>query len=116
VDDHDPGRRIDDLFNLVCDPAVPVVAWVRVWGYRGKLEVTRFDGHPRSGGFGPDHGQEEAAASLFCFRWRWQDQPADRDRCNDPVVKPVVKLVVRPRRSASMRVTGATQTMAPPPR
>ena len=32
----DPGRRFDDLFNLVCDPAVLVVAWRRVWGNRGK--------------------------------------------------------------------------------
>jgi RNA-directed DNA polymerase len=26
----DPGRRFDDLFNLVVDPAVLVVAWARV--------------------------------------------------------------------------------------
>ena len=32
----DPGRRFDDLFNLVCDPAVLVVAWARVRGNRGK--------------------------------------------------------------------------------
>ena len=32
----DPGRRFDDLFNLVCDPAVLVVAWDRVRGNRGK--------------------------------------------------------------------------------
>ena len=32
----DPGRRFDDLFNLVCDPAVLVVAWRRVRGNRGK--------------------------------------------------------------------------------
>jgi RNA-directed DNA polymerase len=32
----DPGRRFDDLFNLVADPAVLVVAWARVRGNRGK--------------------------------------------------------------------------------
>src|SRR3954454_12222219 len=32
----DPDRRFDDLFNLVCDPAVLVVAWARVRGNKGK--------------------------------------------------------------------------------
>ena len=32
----DPARRFDDLFNLVYDPAVLVVAWRRVRGNRGK--------------------------------------------------------------------------------
>jgi RNA-directed DNA polymerase len=32
----DPDRRFDDLLNLVCDPAVLVVAWARVRGNRGK--------------------------------------------------------------------------------
>jgi RNA-directed DNA polymerase len=32
----DPGRRFDDLWNLVCDPAVLVVAWRRVRGNRGR--------------------------------------------------------------------------------
>jgi RNA-directed DNA polymerase len=31
----DPGRRFDDLFNLVCDPALLLVAWDRVRGNRG---------------------------------------------------------------------------------
>ena len=30
----DPGRRFDDLFNLVADPAFLVVAWDRVRGNR----------------------------------------------------------------------------------
>jgi RNA-directed DNA polymerase len=30
-----PGRRFDDLFNLVCDPAFLLVAWWRVRGNRG---------------------------------------------------------------------------------
>ena len=32
----DPDRRFDDLFNLVYDPAVLVVAWARVRGNRGQ--------------------------------------------------------------------------------
>jgi RNA-directed DNA polymerase len=31
----DPGRRFDDLFNLVVDPAFLVVAWSRVRGNKG---------------------------------------------------------------------------------
>ncbi len=31
----DPGRRFDDLFNLVCDPAFLAVAWKRVRGNKG---------------------------------------------------------------------------------
>ena len=31
----DPGRRFDDLYNLVCDPAFLVVAWQRVAGNAG---------------------------------------------------------------------------------
>jgi RNA-directed DNA polymerase len=31
----DPGRRFDDLYNLVCDPAFLMVAWERVAGNTG---------------------------------------------------------------------------------
>lgn len=31
----DSGRRFDDLYNLVCDPAFLVVAWKRVAGNVG---------------------------------------------------------------------------------
>ncbi len=31
----DPGRRFDDLYNLVCDPAFLVLAWQRVAGNAG---------------------------------------------------------------------------------
>ena len=31
----DPGRRFDDLFNFVCDPATLVVAFERVAGNQG---------------------------------------------------------------------------------
>ena len=33
----DPGRRFDDLFNLVCDPATLMMAFVRVAGNRGAM-------------------------------------------------------------------------------
>jgi RNA-directed DNA polymerase len=32
---NDPGRRFDDLFNLVCDPAFLLVGWRRVKGNKG---------------------------------------------------------------------------------
>ena len=31
----DPARRFDDLFNLVCDPALLLVGWRRVRGNKG---------------------------------------------------------------------------------
>ena len=31
----DPGRRFDDLYNLVCDPAFLQIAWERVAGNSG---------------------------------------------------------------------------------
>ncbi len=31
----DPGRRFDDLFNLVSDPATLLIAWTRVAGNKG---------------------------------------------------------------------------------
>jgi RNA-directed DNA polymerase len=48
----DPGRRFDDLFNLVCDPAFLVVAWSRVRGNKG-ARTAGIDGvKPRSIVFG----------------------------------------------------------------
>jgi RNA-directed DNA polymerase len=35
----DPGRRFDDLWNLVCDPAVLVVAWRRVRGCQRSAKI-----------------------------------------------------------------------------
>jgi RNA-directed DNA polymerase len=40
----DPGRRFDDLFNLVADPAFLVVAWARVRGNKG-ARTAGVDGH-----------------------------------------------------------------------
>ena len=48
----DPGRRFDDLANLVYDPAFLVVAWSRVWGNKG-ARTAGVDGiAPRSVVFG----------------------------------------------------------------
>jgi len=48
----DPGRRFDDLFNLVHDPAFLVVAWSRVRGNKG-ARTAGIDGvTPRSIVFG----------------------------------------------------------------
>src|SRR3954471_22083721 len=48
----DPGRRFDDLANLVYDPAFLVVAWSRVRGNKG-ARTAGVDGlAPRSVSFG----------------------------------------------------------------
>jgi RNA-directed DNA polymerase len=44
----DPGRRFDDLFNLVADPAFLVVAWDRVRGNRGARSAGVDGVKPRS--------------------------------------------------------------------
>jgi RNA-directed DNA polymerase len=50
----DPGRRFDDLHNLVYDPAFLVVAWSRVRGNKG-ARTAGVDGvAPRSIGFGAE--------------------------------------------------------------
>ena len=50
----DPGRRFDDLFNLVVDPAFLTVAWSRVRGNRG-ARTAGVDGvAPRSIGAGAE--------------------------------------------------------------
>jgi RNA-directed DNA polymerase len=48
----DPGRRFDDLFNLVYDPAFLVVAWRRVRGNRGARSAGIDGIAPRSIVFG----------------------------------------------------------------
>lgn len=44
----DPGRRFDDLYNLVHDPAFLVVAWERVRGNRGARSAGVDGVQPRS--------------------------------------------------------------------
>jgi group II intron reverse transcriptase/maturase len=50
----DPGRRFDDLFNLVADPAFLVVAWDRVRGNRGARSAGVDGVAPRSIVFGSE--------------------------------------------------------------
>jgi len=42
----DPKRRFDDLYNLVHDPAVLVVAWERVRANRGQGQPESMEWHP----------------------------------------------------------------------
>jgi RNA-directed DNA polymerase len=49
-----PGRRFDDLFNLVCDPAFLVIAWERVRGNRGARSAGVDGVKPRDILFGRD--------------------------------------------------------------
>ena len=50
----DPDRRLDDLYNLICDPAVLAVAWERVRGNRGARSAGVDGVKPRSIIFGSD--------------------------------------------------------------
>lgn len=50
----DGGRRFDDLYNLVCDPAFLVVAWERVRGNRGARSAGVDGVAPRSIVFGTE--------------------------------------------------------------
>jgi RNA-directed DNA polymerase len=60
----DRGRRFDDLFNLVCDPAFLVVAWSRVRGNRG-ARTAGVDGvTPRSVVFGAEELLEDLRQQL----------------------------------------------------
>jgi RNA-directed DNA polymerase len=49
-----PGRRFDDLYNLVCDPAFLVVAWTRVRNNRGARSAGVDGVAPRSIVFGTE--------------------------------------------------------------
>ncbi|HEX5402688.1 MAG TPA: hypothetical protein VFX16_10340 [Pseudonocardiaceae bacterium] len=44
----DEGRRFDDVFNLVCDPAFLLVAWARVRSNKG-ARTAGVDGVNRTG-------------------------------------------------------------------
>lgn len=48
----DPGRRFDDVHNLVYDPSFLVVAWARVRGNKGARTAGVDQIAPRSVGFG----------------------------------------------------------------
>jgi RNA-directed DNA polymerase len=105
----DPGRRFDDLYNLVCDPAFLVVAWNRVRVNKGARTAGVDRVVPRA--IGPDAGAflDELRAELKARRFapsrvrekripkaggklRRLGIPTARDR----VVQAALKLVLEP--------------------
>ena len=107
----DPGRRFDDLFNLVCDPAFLVVAWRTGAGQQGRAHRGRGPGRPafiadrRRGGVpGRAAGGSEGPAvrpaagagaddpQARAGKFRRLGIPTARDR----VVQAALKLVLEP--------------------
>src|SRR5439155_25288844 len=66
----DPGRRFDDLYNLVCDPAFLVIAWERVRGNRGARSAGVDGVKPRSVAFGAGALLSELRAELKARTFR----------------------------------------------
>jgi RNA-directed DNA polymerase len=106
----DPDRRFDDLFNLVCDPAVLVVAWARVRGNRGKrsagIDGVRPDAvFDAEGGFLP-RLRDDLKAREFAplpVRERMIPKPGSSKRrmlgiptARDRTVQAALKLVLEP--------------------
>ncbi len=65
----DPGRRFDDVFNLVYDPAFLTVAWRRVRGNRGGRTAGVDGVAPRSVGFGAEKMLRELRDDLKTRRF-----------------------------------------------
>jgi len=106
----DPGRRFDDLFNLVYDPAVLVVAWARVRGNRGKRSAG-VDGIRPDSIFSAEEGflpwlREDLKARQFApspVRERMIPKPGSSKRrrlgiptVRDRTVQAALKLVLEP--------------------
>jgi len=109
---NDPSKRFDDLFNLVCHPAILAVAWDRVRSNKGSRTagvdgVTRYHIEHRRGGAIAFQGELRAALRARTFRPRTVRQrgipkadgkvrylgiPTIRDR----VVQMALKLVLEP--------------------
>ena len=66
----DAGRRFDDLFNLVTDPAFLLVAWARVRGNRGARSAGIDGVSPRSIVFGSERFLSELRDDLRSRRFR----------------------------------------------
>jgi RNA-directed DNA polymerase len=105
----DPGRRFDDLYNLVCDPAFLVVAWNRVRVNKGARTAGVDRVVPRAIGPGAGAFLDELRAELKARRFapsrvrekripkaggklRRLGIPTARDR----VVQAALKLVLEP--------------------
>src|SRR6266511_5888345 len=106
----DPDRRFDDLFNLVCDPAVLVVAWTLVRGNRGKRSAG-VDGLRPDAVFSAEEGflprlREDLKARQFAplpVRERMIPKPGSSKRrrlgiptARDRTVQSALKLVLEP--------------------
>jgi RNA-directed DNA polymerase len=106
----DPDRRFDDLFNLVCDPAVLVVAWARVRGNKGKRSAG-VDGLRPDAVFAADEGflprlREDLKARAFTplpVRERMIPKPGSSKRrrlgiptTRDRIVQAALKLALEP--------------------
>ncbi len=106
----DPDRRFDDLFNLVCDPAVLVVAWARVRGNRGRRSAG-VDGLRPDAIFAAEEGflprlREDLKARQFApspVRERMIPKPGSSTRrrlgiptARDRTVQAALKLVLEP--------------------
>jgi RNA-directed DNA polymerase len=106
----DPDRRFDDLFNLVCDPAVLVVAWARVRGNRGK-RAAGVDGLRPQSILSPEEGflprlRHDLKARLFAplpVRERMISKPGSSKlrrlgipTARDRTVQAALKLVLEP--------------------
>jgi RNA-directed DNA polymerase len=105
----DPGRRFDDLHNLVYDPFFLVVAWERVWGNKG-ARTAGVDGiAPRSVGLGAAEMLSQLRAQLKAAtfvpqRVREKAIPKASGKIRrlgipttaDRVVQAVLKLVLEP--------------------
>ena len=105
-----PDRRFDDLFNLVCDPAVLVVAWTRVRGNRGKRSAG-IDGLRPDAVFSAEEGflprlRDDLKARQFAplpVRERMIPKPGSSKRrrlgiptARDRTVQAALKLVLEP--------------------
>lgn len=106
----DPGRRFDDVWNLVCDPAVLVVAWRRVRGNRGKRSagvdgvrpdaieapeagfIAELRDDLKAGRFSPMPVRERMIPKPGTTKRRRLGIPTARDR----VVQAALKLVLEP--------------------
>jgi RNA-directed DNA polymerase len=109
----DPGRRFDDLFNLVCDPATLMVAWDRVAANRGArsagsdgLTVATITARIGIAGF-LDDLRQQLRAGTFCpqpVRERMIPKPGGSGKLRrlgiptvtDRVVQAALKLVLEP--------------------
>ena len=100
----DPGRRFDDLFNLVYDPAFLVVAWDRVRGNKGRTDRPgSMESHPRSivsvptpgflgraasdlkaGRFVPQRVREKTIPKATASSAGWGSRPPPTGSCRPP--------------------------------